>query len=98
VSTQNKVGQHQLHINSSVLTANYDGNISLTKLGNTIQQHVNYYFNPNNTLPSASNEVFTFVADVKPHPIISQLLWTDLTSFSGIKINAKYNANQHDLH
>ncbi len=97
LSTQNKTGKHTLDIKSEIITANYDGNVAITNLTELLQKHIAYYINPNNTLPKVQNQAFKLIAEVKPHPIINQLILPALTEFRGIKINADYSASNYNL-
>ena len=97
ISTQNKTDQHTLAIKSEILTANYDGNVAITNIVGLLQKHIEYYLNPNTVLPSVQNQTFKLVAQVKPHPIINQLILPKLTEFRGIKINADYSASNYNL-
>lgn len=92
VTTINDPGKHMLDINSSVLAARYEGSLSLDKVATAIQEHLNYYMKRDSKMPDTTSGDFTFMADVKPHPVFSDLVLPDLKRFSGININTSYSS------
>ncbi|MES2691612.1 MAG: translocation/assembly module TamB domain-containing protein, partial [Bacteroidota bacterium] len=97
VTTVNDPGKHMLEINSSVLAARYEGSLALDKVGTAIKEHLNYYLERDSKMPDTTSGDFVFIADVKPHPVFSDLLLPDLKRFSGININTTYSSLNRKL-
>ncbi len=85
-----------VEMNSAILKAKFEGNISLFSLPATISNHLNYYFKTSN-LKKAKSENFSFELDINNSPLIYEVLIPNLKAFIPGKISGSFDSESRKL-
>ncbi len=95
----NTPGKSELRIQSPLLGLNYDGTHSPAELPALMTTLINYYFAFSDTTKANENDSiqFDFEIQLHDHPLITQVLFPELTRFEPGIINGSYNSKSQDL-
>jgi hypothetical protein len=89
-------GRTDLSLQSDLLDANFEGNIYLADLGESIQEFIKNQLNDSTIHSSQVAQNFNFSVNIKETELITDVLLPDLNHFEAGKIEGQYD-NQRDL-
>ncbi len=88
-------------IKSALLNADYDGSMTLSRLGGAMRHHIDRYFRMPGDSPVVSGDTaeqnFTLEIKVVDIPVLSEVLLTDLQKFIGADLKIDFNSRKEQL-
>ena len=92
-------GRSEVHIDSDLLTANFEGSINIFSLPGVVREYANSYYSLHDSLEvkDAGNQHFTFDINLKNTKILTGLLVPQLTTFVPGEIRGEFDSEEKKL-
>jgi hypothetical protein len=99
-ATVNETGKSELNVSSALIGIKYSGTISPDALPKAISQFINNYFPVSGTgqeVKKSEQSKFSFEIQLHNHPIISEVLFPQLTEFEPGLITGSFDGTKNEM-